>query len=195
MLEVIVEEHSLGPSLWELSSCFYLRNQELEETFCLPYTHHTNGSSIGRLPFGHLSSQEADKYADGRVEITYSIKYPEFKEKDNRWVIRHTGLFHRYDAGKRQSLYVLFSPHAKSQVQEAAEFTMLSPSSGEGPFWLHETLFQTHISSWRRYIASEDEKLLPIVSPGSLASIFLGTSTTDFRNRQKLSSQHTPMNQ
>lgn len=48
MLELIAVKHDLNPSFWDVVACFYSRNRELEETFCLPYTQHRDGTSVGR---------------------------------------------------------------------------------------------------------------------------------------------------
>jgi hypothetical protein len=49
MLETIVEVHGIDPSFWELPSCFYQRDDDFEDVFCVPYTMLRKGSIIGSV--------------------------------------------------------------------------------------------------------------------------------------------------
>jgi len=47
MIDLLVSQHDINPSFWDLPSCFYTRNLDLEEVFCVPYTETRNGGFIG----------------------------------------------------------------------------------------------------------------------------------------------------
>lgn len=47
MLDLIVTEHNFGTPFWQLASCFYRRNLDLEEAYCIPYTELRSGPFIG----------------------------------------------------------------------------------------------------------------------------------------------------
>lgn len=47
MMSLIAEKHGLSDSLWTLASCFYTRNLDLEEAYCVPLTLVTNGPWLG----------------------------------------------------------------------------------------------------------------------------------------------------
>jgi hypothetical protein len=49
MLELIVSKHDITSSFWDLASCFYTRNIDVESAFCIPYTESRNGSIVGPL--------------------------------------------------------------------------------------------------------------------------------------------------
>lgn len=94
------------------------------------------------------------------------MKYPEYKDNNKAWVIRQSGVFQRYDTLNGQNFGVLFSPNPDSKAHRAADSYLLNNTTngGRGPLWLHELLFETHVRSWRSYIATEEAKLLPMVS-------------------------------
>jgi hypothetical protein len=47
MLDLIVAENDISSQFWDLPSCFYRRNIEVEEAFCVPYTETKEGPIIG----------------------------------------------------------------------------------------------------------------------------------------------------
>lgn len=47
MMELLIDGFELGESLWELASCFYVRNMDVEEVFCMPFTERRTGSVVG----------------------------------------------------------------------------------------------------------------------------------------------------
>ncbi|KAK3381855.1 hypothetical protein B0H63DRAFT_214704 [Podospora didyma] len=145
MMEAIVSAHSVHASFWDITSCFYTRNLELEEVYCVPYTENRTGDVI---------------------EISYTVRYPEYKTADAKWVIRQTGLYHRFNAKTCSSTYVLLSPTPNSKLhQEAAAFlSTLTQGPETEPFWLHRLLFATYFPAWRRYIAALERQFLPIAN-------------------------------
>lgn len=81
-------------------------------------------------------------------------------------MLRQSAVFHRLNATSRQNLFVFFSPNARSAVDLAAQVALQNDPAdvlGDGAFWLHERLFSAHAPSWRRYIASLELEVLPIV--------------------------------
>lgn len=49
MLDLIASKYDLSSLFWELASCFYDRDLNIEEIFCLPFSEVRRGSSIGTL--------------------------------------------------------------------------------------------------------------------------------------------------
>lgn len=47
LLDLFVSEHDISDSFWDIPSCFYHRNDDVEINFCLPVTVDRIGSSIG----------------------------------------------------------------------------------------------------------------------------------------------------
>ncbi len=47
MMSAMINAHDLSPSLWNVASCFYTRNLDLEDAFCVPLTLSTTGPWIG----------------------------------------------------------------------------------------------------------------------------------------------------
>jgi len=50
-MDLVVSSHDIDESFWELPSCFYTRNLDLEEVHCVPYTETRKGDAIGKPPF------------------------------------------------------------------------------------------------------------------------------------------------
>ncbi|KAK7989380.1 pho87 protein [Apiospora arundinis] len=145
MLDFIVQKHEISSSFSELPSCFYSRNLELEEVFGVPFTTSTKGSYH---------------------EALYTLRYPEFKMSDGKWVLRQSGLYHRYNTTTSQSLYILLNPMPRSQLQErvSAYLQEHSQETLTDPFWLHRLLLSTHLPAWRHYIAAQEKMFLPMAN-------------------------------
>ncbi|KAJ5955057.1 hypothetical protein N7501_009336 [Penicillium viridicatum] len=153
MLDLLVAGHGIGPSFWGVPSCFYRRTDDFEVVFCLPFTESCSGSVI---------------------EISYTLRYPEYKPQENAWVIRQTGIYHRYDKTTCQSLFVLFNPTPQSKAHSDAENLLrnLCPEVESDPFWLHRVLFTTYFPTWRKYIAVQEQRFLPLAR--SAVANFIG---------------------
>ncbi|KAJ5839581.1 Mg2+ transporter protein CorA-like/Zinc transport protein ZntB [Penicillium rubens] len=143
MLDLLVAGHEIGPSFWAVPSCFYRRSDDLEGVFCLPFTESCSGSIN---------------------EISYTVRYPEYKPQEDKWVIRQTGIYHRYDKTSSQSLFVLFKPTPQSKAHSQAESLLrnLCPEVESDLFWLHRVLFATYFPTWRKYIAVQEQRFLPL---------------------------------
>ncbi|KAK1465215.1 hypothetical protein CMEL01_12570 [Colletotrichum melonis] len=148
MFELIMEKLSLNSSLRDIVSCFYTRNMNVEEVFCMPYTERRKGSV---------------------AEASYTIRYPEYKSEEDTWVIRQTGVYHRCDAASRQSLFIMINPTPNSQASDRAIEWLSSRNSAAGSeaethdhVWLHKLVFETYLPAWRFYIASMERQFLPL---------------------------------
>ncbi|KAH0439447.1 hypothetical protein CcaCcLH18_02924 [Colletotrichum camelliae] len=143
MMELLIDGFELGDSLWELASCFYVRNMDVEEVFCMPFTERRTGPL---------------------VEATYTIRYPEFKAESNKWVIRQTGVYHRINFKTSQSLCVLINPMPGANANQKAQDWLFDHSRDTDfdPVWLHRVLHETYLPSWRSYIAHFERQFLPM---------------------------------
>jgi len=47
MMDLIHSTHDIDESFWDLPSCFYTRNLDLEEVHCVPYTETRRENVIG----------------------------------------------------------------------------------------------------------------------------------------------------
>ncbi|KAJ5512548.1 Mg2+ transporter protein CorA-like/Zinc transport protein ZntB [Penicillium fimorum] len=152
MLDLLVTGHGIGPSFWAVPSCFYRRSDDLEGVYCLPFTETFSGSI---------------------TEISYTLRYPEYKPQEKKWVIRQSGIYHRYDKTSSQSLFVLFSPTPQSKAHLQAENLLrdLDPEVESDPFWLHRVLFSEYFPAWREYIAVHERRFLPLA--GSTIATFI----------------------
>jgi hypothetical protein len=101
------------------------------------------------------------------------LKYPEYKSRTNEWVIRQTGIHHRFNSTTGQSVYVLFNPVPSSKVHLAAQERLRdnSQETKTEPFWLHRILFATYFPAWRQYIAALEREFLPIANGVNVAYI------------------------
>jgi hypothetical protein len=94
------------------------------------------------------------------------VKYPEHKPTEDKWVIRQTAIWHRFNSQTSQSTYVLLSPTPSSKAHRQAEAWLLaSKESAEAePFWLHRILFSVYLPAWRQYTAALERKFLPVAN-------------------------------
>jgi hypothetical protein len=50
-MDLVVSSLDIEESFWELPSCFYTRNLDLEEVHCVPFTETRKESTIGESNF------------------------------------------------------------------------------------------------------------------------------------------------
>ncbi|KAJ6095507.1 Mg2+ transporter protein CorA-like/Zinc transport protein ZntB [Penicillium sp. IBT 16267x] len=148
MLDEIVNQHNINSAFWQLPLSFFDRSQyslDLEQVFCVPYTESRTGSCI---------------------EISYTIRYPEYKAKVKEWTIRQTGLYHRYDSATSQSTFILFNPTPRSKAFLKADELLRNADSEvkTDPFWLHSLLFSTYLPAWRERILELERQFLPLAN-------------------------------
>ncbi|KPA42068.1 zinc transport protein [Fusarium langsethiae] len=166
MFSFLAETFNLNSSLWDLSSCFYAKDIDIESTFCIPFTLSKNGSV---------------------TELSYTFRYPEFKPTQGTWVIRQTGIYQKFDTKSSENTSILFSPAPSCALNQKAE-TILS----RGPrnihrdfFWIHKELFNTYFSAWRLYNVHLEKTLLPIAS-NAVSSFVEELSETEYHHLPKL---------
>ncbi|KAI0114529.1 hypothetical protein GGR51DRAFT_556391 [Nemania sp. FL0031] len=147
MFQFIVDHHGLDDSVNELSSCFYTRNSDLEDAYCTPLS----------------VVQSGDR----------TVRYPEFKEAENRWALRQSGIYYRFDQKTNQQFLLLLSPMPNSAAHRKIESQVLNrlQSVSNDPFWAHRLMFSTYIPAWRRYIAWLEGRLIPITNLTLIADV------------------------
>lgn len=94
------------------------------------------------------------------------MRYPEYKPDDNEWVIRQSGIYHRFNRATSQSLVVLFNPTRQSKAHRAAEEWLRKHGQRvqNDPYWIHRILFATYLPAYRQYIAMLERQYLPIAN-------------------------------
>ncbi|KAJ5899209.1 Mg2+ transporter protein CorA-like/Zinc transport protein ZntB [Penicillium taxi] len=95
--------------------------------------------------------------------MSYTLRYPECKDANkSKWVIRQSGVYHRYNTKTFQSLFILFSPTPNSRAHcEAREWLQnFETKIGTDHFWLHRLLFSIYFPEWRGYIVSLERRFL-----------------------------------
>ncbi|KAJ3495582.1 hypothetical protein NLG97_g3290 [Lecanicillium saksenae] len=103
-----------------------------------------------------------DKYLS---KILYTIRYPEFKESENEWSIRQTGICHRINTETRQTIILLLGPKPNSKSHEMiSDYLMKSTSQYSGSAWfeVHDILLKAHIPAWRAFNKACEAEFLPI---------------------------------
>ncbi|KAI1766161.1 hypothetical protein GGR53DRAFT_235139 [Hypoxylon sp. FL1150] len=145
LLELLVVKHDMSDSFWDLPSCFYHRNDDVEINYSLPVT----VTRIGEI-----------------IEVHYTIRYPELKPSSGTWAIRQSGLYFQINTSTSRTVSVLFSPTPNSTAhQEIQNFMLGIDSTAIQPAWyIHQLLFATYFPAWRQYIAFLERKLLPETS-------------------------------
>jgi len=91
---------------------------------------------------------------------------PKTKDRDEKWVVRHTAICHRFNADTLQNVIVLFNPAPNSKAHKLAEEYLLSlrHEPAKSQYHLHQILIAAYVPGWRRYMATQELEALPIVS-------------------------------
>ncbi|KAF5568826.1 Mg2+ transporter like zinc transport [Fusarium phyllophilum] len=145
MLSFLVDKFKLNPSIWDVASCFYAKDFDVESTFCVPFT-------VSR---------------DGPItEVSYTIRYPEFKAAQGTWIIRQSGIYQRFNNETKQNLCALFNPIPGSKLHQLVQdyVSKVSRNVLKDVFWPHKEVFKTYFSSWRLYNVYLEKRLLPIAN-------------------------------
>lgn len=173
MLQTIIDAHDIknGDTLWDLSSVFYTRNLKTEMVFCVPFTQTEDGDIIGMYTYTGHKKRQGKKEAK-KIEMAYTIRYPEYKPSDEEWTIRQSGIYHRLNHKTKQNLYIVFNPTPNSKLhQSLLSKLQANDSKPPSPFWLHQTLFTTYVPAWRHYVASLERRFLPIANTAAATYI------------------------
>jgi hypothetical protein len=170
MLQSTVDAHDIknAETLWDLTSVFYTRNLKTEMVFCVPFTQTEDGDFIGMYTYSACNKKKRDEAE--KIEMAYTIRYPEYKPSDEEWTIRQSGVYHRLNRKTKQSLYIVFNPTPNSKLHQSLLAHVQSDDS-KSSFWLHQTLFATYVPAWRHYIASLERRFLPIANTASATYI------------------------
>ncbi|KAF4948197.1 hypothetical protein FGADI_9825 [Fusarium gaditjirri] len=145
MLRFLIERFKLNPSIWDVASCFYAKDFDVESTFCIPFM-------VSR---------------DGPItDISYTIRYPEFKPAQGTWVIRQSGIYQRFNNETKHNLCILFNPIPDSKFHQFLQdcVSHVSRNALKDIFWLHKQIFNTYLPSWRLYNVYLEKKILPIAN-------------------------------
>ncbi|SCO43017.1 uncharacterized protein FFMR_07173 [Fusarium fujikuroi] len=145
MLSFLVDKFKLKLSIWDVASCFCAKDFDVESTFCVPFT-------VSR---------------DGPItDVSYTIRYPEFKASQGTWIIRQSGIYQRFNNETNQNLCILFNPIPGSKLHRVAQdcVSKVSRNALKDVFWLHKQVFNTYFSSWRLYNVYLEKRLLPIAN-------------------------------
>ncbi|KAF4585777.1 Mg2+ transporter protein, CorA-like/Zinc transport protein ZntB [Ophiocordyceps camponoti-floridani] len=145
MLRAVAERHTLGDAFWDLVSCFYGRNLEVEEGFVVPFTRVVDG---------------------GCIDMAYSLRYAEYKSNQDEWTIRQSAVYHRLDLVSQTSLFILFSPTPEARAYGLIDARLRASTVSEplDTVSLHQVLFSAYLPAWRRYIASHERRFLPMAN-------------------------------
>lgn len=168
MFNCLIESFDLKASPEAVASCFYDKDFDVECTYCAPFSVHYDGTVTGKqwpscfLSWSHIN-----------LEVSYTIRYPEFKPAQGTWVIRQTGIYQKFNSKTSQNLFILFNPAPSTKLHQCAQtLVSKSPQSIQQDFfWLHKELFRTYFSAWRLYNAYLETLLIPIVGIYSMKSI------------------------
>ncbi|EWG54138.1 hypothetical protein FVEG_17252 [Fusarium verticillioides 7600] len=145
MLSFIVDRFELKSRIWDVASSFYAKDFDVESTFCIPFTVSRDGSI---------------------AEVSYTIRYPEFKAAQGSWIIRQSGIYQRFNNETKQNLCILFNPIQGSKLHQVVQdcISKVSRNALKDAFWLHKQVFNTYFSSWRLYNTYLETRLLPIAN-------------------------------
>ncbi|KAI3526961.1 hypothetical protein CSPX01_17350 [Colletotrichum filicis] len=145
MFHYLVEAWDMHADIWDLTSCFYSKGSDVEDVFYIPFTVHRAGPVL---------------------EILYSIRYPEFKETQQEWVIRQTGVYQKVNLMTSQNLVILFNPSPNTSAQKHAESWIPTHEKDIRlhPLWIHNILLGTYLPNWRLYSAHLEKRFLPIAN-------------------------------
>lgn len=119
----------------------------------------------------YISNYQVKRIKLRKIEMAYSIRYPEYKPSDEEWTIRQSGIYHRLNRKTKQSLYIVFNPTPNSKLHQALLSTLQFADGKRSSFWLHQTLLETYVPAWRHYIASLERRFLPIANTASATYI------------------------
>ncbi|KAL4951767.1 hypothetical protein BDW69DRAFT_196210 [Aspergillus filifer] len=158
MFEDVVDIAGASPDLLELPLSFFQKNNPVEEGF--------NSAPVSRL---HANS----------IEIVYIIKYAfekplEEKGKDP-WVLRQTGVYHKYDFTTKNSTLVFLNPTQECQFQtrlmNLIRLQQQQAQLFENPLLIHSILFGTFCGAWRDYLKHLESRILSIANTTVAAEI------------------------
>ncbi|KAL5339988.1 hypothetical protein BJX70DRAFT_407715 [Aspergillus crustosus] len=157
MFEEIVDIAGASSDLRELPLSFFQKVIEVEEGFSAAPVFRHNGDSL---------------------ETVYIVKYAfekPFQEKGiDPWVLRQTGVYHKYDFATKSSTWVFLHPKPDCLFQKRLFDFIQSPQRAalhRNPLLIHSILFGTFFSAWRDYLKDLESRVLPIANTTVAAEI------------------------
>ncbi|KAI6760408.1 hypothetical protein HG530_009268 [Fusarium avenaceum] len=166
MFNCLIENFDLKASPEDVASCFYDKDFDVESTYCAPFTIQYEGTV---------------------TEVSYTIRYPEFKPAQGTWVIRQTGIYQKFNPKTSQNLFILFNPAPSTKLHQCAQ-TLVSKgpqSIQQDFFWLHKEFFRTYFSAWRLYNAYLETLLIPIAN-NAVATFIEELTETEYHHLTEL---------
>ncbi|SCN92174.1 uncharacterized protein FFB20_12343 [Fusarium fujikuroi] len=162
MLSFLVDKFKLSPSIWDVASCFYAKDFDVESTFCIPFKVSRHGPI---------------------TEVSYTIRYPELKATEGAWIIRQTGIHQKFNNETKQNLCIVFNPIPGSKLHQTVQDCVSDASRNDlkDIFWLHKEVFNTYFSSWRLYNVYLETRVLPIVNK-AVATWIEELTEAEYRN-------------
>jgi len=145
MIRSLVQHYGIYPTFLEIPLSFSYRSTDEEQGFSVPWT---------------LVEDES------KFEIFYTFRYPQFKGNQNEpWVLRQTGVYHRYDIHSKSSLWILINPIPDSAAEQRVTKCLYNHQDkiSRNPLWLHSIIHASYFGNWRQYLAAYERLLLPIV--------------------------------
>ncbi|EXL90144.1 hypothetical protein FOIG_16593 [Fusarium odoratissimum NRRL 54006] len=166
MFNHLIKKFDLKASAWDVASCFYDKDFDIESTYCAPFTIHHNGNV---------------------TEVSYTIRYPEFKSAEGTWVIRQTGIYQKFNTKTSQNLFILLNPAPSTRLHQYAQvLASKGPQSiQQDSFWLHKELFRTYFPAWRLYNAYLEKSLIPIAN-NAVATFIEELTETEYHHLTEL---------
>ncbi|KAL4742701.1 hypothetical protein BDV11DRAFT_202562 [Aspergillus similis] len=158
MFDEIVDIVGASSNLFELPLSFFQKTIAVEEGFT-------------SAPVLRLSAES--------LEIIYIIKYafdksPVDKGRDP-WVLRQTGVYHKYEFATRSSTWLFLNPTTECRFQDRLKRCLLSPaersSLQRNPLLIHSMLFGTFFPAWREYLKHLEGRMLPVANTTVAAEI------------------------
>ncbi|KAL4905088.1 hypothetical protein BDW74DRAFT_167840 [Aspergillus multicolor] len=158
VFEEVVDIIDASSDLLELPLSFFQKSVAVEEGF----------TSAPILKVGTES-----------IEIIYIIKYAFEKPLDEKgkdpWVLRQTGVYHKYEFATKNSTWLFFNPTTECRFQDRLKRYLLSPAERaalrRNPLLIHSILFGTFFAAWRDYLKHLEGRMLPIANTTVAAEI------------------------
>ena len=104
------------------------------------------------------------------TEITYITKYPEERNRDTpeRWSVRQTGVYHRFDTRTQKSFWILLHPKPDSPIRLRVEDVIRAVpqfnDTDQNMMMLHLSILGKPFGNWRWYMAHFEEEIEDMVS-------------------------------
>ncbi|KAL4862469.1 hypothetical protein BDV12DRAFT_190391 [Aspergillus spectabilis] len=158
MFEEIIDIAGASSDLLELPLSFFQKVIEIEEGFSAAPVFRHNGDSFETLYI-----------------MKYAFEKP-FQEKGkDPWVLRQTGVYHKYEFATKNSTWVFLHPKQDCEFQKRLMHFIQSPNQRASlhlnPLLIHSLLFGTFFPAWRDYLKELESRVLPIANTTVAAEI------------------------